>query len=112
MSLPRTVCAFVCEMSAGIEHEYLQNGLHRTQHSVNFVVYEEREHDKNMSRRTVIPSFRGLRKKRLESCDQERLAFYDSGFPTEARVNSLLRNAGAIDSFRHIISAFPSIVYF
>ena len=44
--------------------ESLQSGLDETQHSVYYVVYEERAHD-NTSCRTLIPSFHGLRKERM-----------------------------------------------
>ena len=47
-----------------ISQESLQRGPHKTQYSVNYVVYEERAHD-NTSCRTLIPSFRGLGKERL-----------------------------------------------
>ena len=44
-----------------MSQESLQRGPHKTQYSLNYVVYEERAHD-NTSCRTLIPSFRGLRK--------------------------------------------------
>ena len=43
----------------------MQNGLHKMQHCVNYVVYEERTHDINTSFHILVPSFRGLRKERL-----------------------------------------------
>jgi len=58
-------------------------------HSVYYVFHEEQSHVKE-SYRILVPSFHSLRMERLEPWppfgDQERLAFYDSGFPTEARV--------------------------
>ena len=61
---PSTNSMCVCIWDKRIRHESLQNGLHKTQHFVNYVVYEERAHN-NKSCRTVIPSCRGLRKERL-----------------------------------------------
>ena len=51
---------FVCEMSL-----FEPNcGPHKTQHSVNYVVYEKWAHN-NISCRTFIPTFHGLHKENL-----------------------------------------------
>lgn len=65
-----------------IKHGILYNmSFTKSEHTIqNYVVY------------VLIPSFHGLRMNAwdhdLPSGNQEQLAFYDPGFPTEARVKS------------------------
>ena len=41
---PNTDGVCGCKQDERIKHESLQHGLHKTQHSVNYVVYEELAH--------------------------------------------------------------------
>ena len=61
---PTTNGVRVCMWDERIWRESLQRGLLKTQHSINYVVYEERTYD-SISCRTLIPSFRELREEHL-----------------------------------------------